>query len=672
MKGLLGQWQTCTCVHVYRMFVHVSWTGNWRRRLCSSPVTVRPSTHSPRSRHSRNSQQAHTHARTSAIMSPPDLSIWLSAPRIGKPLTGFIPLKTPIDWDMCGDASKFSDEFKEEHDFSVSMFMERQLTEERSVGLVVDLTTPQSDGRRLYDTDEWNRDWDVEYLALPCAPPLPEGEAAPAADWSEPVPSEEMVHGFIGAVARFWAQPQNQRRHVAVHCVTGINVAGFMIARFLARNAPVGRVLAAYSRHRPPGIYSPDLLEAVWHAGLMATPSGGGPKPSATDGGWVQPHPPTWHPLVYRAVDRSAAAAAAAKASAAIGGVSSSCASSSSSMSRPAVPRFAEPGAGGGTMSAPGATSSAATHKRPAPSADADAHVPPPKKAAAGDDSTLPLGLRSVGRLLPEGEAAPLFAACERLIGVSLQGEGGGGEAATATGRLPGYSHGEVLRRADLEAMGSSKGDGWLVTWKAEGERVVLMVQADEGDGSGGACRSVLFDARGRAWQLQSMQWPKTVPQDGSGGSTPHSGLVIAGELVCDVEKPGAPPVWRLLCYDLLAMDGKSLKASPLHKRMGLLGAQALNPRKHPAFGKAVASEVLRVRQKDCFRLKHVPHVLRKLTPGLFHKACGLVFLQAEAPVASGLTPTAKDWKRDAVASAGAGEYVDEAELLRFAEAHFK
>ena len=67
-----------------------------------------------------------------------------------------------------------------------------------------------------------------------------------------------------------------------------------------------------------------------------------------------------------------------------------------------------------------------------------------------------------------------------------------------------------------------------------------------------------------------------------------------------------------------------------------------------------------------------MPHVLRKLTPGLFHKACGLVFLQAEAPVASGLTPTAKDWKRDAVASAGAGEYVDEAELLRFAEAHFK
>ena len=118
-----------------------------------------------------------------------DLTAWLGAPRMGQPVTGFIALKTPLDFEACGGEACGADEADE---FTVSMFMERQASDGRSVGMVVDLTTPQPDGRRLYDTEEWTRDWDVEYVSLPCAPPLepPRAEKPAEPTWMEHVPSE--------------------------------------------------------------------------------------------------------------------------------------------------------------------------------------------------------------------------------------------------------------------------------------------------------------------------------------------------------------------------------------------------------------------------------------------------------------------------------------------------
>lgn len=144
-------------------------------------------------------------------------------------------------------------------------------------------------------------------------------------------------------------------------------------------------------------------------------------------------------------------------------------------------------------------------------------------------------------------------------------------------------------------------------------------------------------------------------------------------ELVCDKEGAGAPPVWRLLAYDVLAIGGKPLTKMPLHKRMALIGKEVINPRKHPTHASAVAAEALRVRQKDCFRLKHVGHLLRKFIPKLSHPAKGLVFLEAEAPFTAGTVSSALDWYSQAGAGGGVpGGGVPEPELLAFADAHFK
>ena len=143
------------------------------------------------------------------------LETWAGAPRMGQPITGFLALKAPIDFHACGATSLSADD-QEEHEFSVSMFMERQQADGRLVGLVIDLTSAQPDGRRLYDTGEWSRDWDVEYVSIPVAPPLPEADAdADAAEasaaWAEPVPSEAQVATFIDAASAFWRNPRNQR-----------------------------------------------------------------------------------------------------------------------------------------------------------------------------------------------------------------------------------------------------------------------------------------------------------------------------------------------------------------------------------------------------------------------------------------------------------------------------
>ena len=196
---------------------------------------------------------------------PLDLSVWKGATRMSPPVVGFLPLKTPID---AADI-----EIDEEDEFTVSMFMERQAADGRSVGLCVDLTAAQPSGTRLYDTEEWARDWDVQYVSLPCAPPLAEATQGSSTSWIEGVPPDELVTKFLATVDEFWAQPQNRRLHIAVLCVTGVNLSAYMIARFGMRVAPLERALGAFVASRRQGLYAPDLLEDLWrHAAAGGQP----------------------------------------------------------------------------------------------------------------------------------------------------------------------------------------------------------------------------------------------------------------------------------------------------------------------------------------------------------------------------------------------------------------
>lgn len=221
------------------------------------------------------------------------MELWKGAPRMSKkPLAGFFVLKSPITLEPFEGGPS-----EEEDIFTPSMFMERRNAEGTPIGLAIDLTTDASGGKRLYEASEWE-DWDVKYVQLPCAPPLPIGEKSHSiSTWFEAPPPEELCQKFISVVTDFWANDLNKRRYVAVHCVTGINVSGYMICRFLMQFGTLMRSLASFAEVRPPGIYSVEILEALFRASETTVPT-----PQA----WKPPSAPAWHPIRQRALGKPA------------------------------------------------------------------------------------------------------------------------------------------------------------------------------------------------------------------------------------------------------------------------------------------------------------------------------------------------------------------------------
>ena len=90
----------------------------------------------------------------------------------------------------------------------------------QSIGMCIDLTS----GTRPYAESEWD-DWDVDYANIACAP------LGKSLTLDEPTPSEEIVARFVKTVSDFWGKPQNRSRIIAVHCVTGFNITGYLITR---------------------------------------------------------------------------------------------------------------------------------------------------------------------------------------------------------------------------------------------------------------------------------------------------------------------------------------------------------------------------------------------------------------------------------------------------------
>ena len=184
---------------------------------------------------------------------------WAEIPRMGQPVAGFLPLKTPRTTPP-----------DDESMFDVSMFVERQQSLGRSVGLCINLCGGKAKAAETYDTAEWDQ-WDVAYKAIACA--------------DEAVPAEEAVDAFVAAVGSLWSDPLKRKLYVAVHCATGFNVTGYMICRYLMRVGAVERAVAAFAAARAPGIYDGELLAA------LADKSSATPKPTLD-----APAPPAWHP----------------------------------------------------------------------------------------------------------------------------------------------------------------------------------------------------------------------------------------------------------------------------------------------------------------------------------------------------------------------------------------
>ena len=193
---------------------------------------------------------------------------WLECPEAGTPLLLdgllFLPCKAPV-------GPQFAEILQPGSHFSpadIVKYMRARYN--REVGLVINLSS----------TEKWynpQQDWPpvVEYVHLDCGTRGDEkldGKSANAFCWAiTKFRKKEEVRCRAGA--------NIMPRSIVVHCTHGHNRTGFMLCAYMLRmrqwhaiNHSVSEVAAAFSKSRPPGIYKPDVLAALYRLYLERIP----------------------------------------------------------------------------------------------------------------------------------------------------------------------------------------------------------------------------------------------------------------------------------------------------------------------------------------------------------------------------------------------------------------
>ena len=428
-------------------------------------------------------------------------------------VAGFLPLKCPL--------AAGTEAVDEGDTFTVSMFMERQISDKRSIGLCIDLTSPSAGGKRLYESTEWD-DWDVAHVSIPCAPPMP--AAAAAGELPETLPAESVVEKFVATAGAFWGDEKNRSRFIAVHCVTGINTAGYLIARYLMRVAPLERGLKAIAAARPPGVYCPRMLEALWAKAEGATPTAEQRAP---------PEPPEWHKLRNRAP-------------------------------KPPVPLFdAGAGAAAGAKRAADDAPAAGTDGAPAAKAARLADGASVKPAAAaptaptGPDPLLLGGLN----LVSGAEKRELQTATLRLMRI-----------AESDRFFPGSQPVSFERHNLTATTGDSlRAKRYMAAEKTDGVRYMLLALGAKG--------AFMID---RNFELRRLPPSTRLP---SRAGAPLDGTLLDGELIADTRSanssPDSPnsPSLRFLVYDACSVGGTFVMGDALPQRLLRVRRDVLAPR---------------------------------------------------------------------------------------------
>ncbi|CAA0832854.1 Protein NRT1/ PTR FAMILY 8.1 [Striga hermonthica] len=80
------------------------------------------------------------------------------------------------------------------------------------------------------------------------------------------VPENEAVNKFFNEVFQFVTRHKQQKKYILVHCTHGHNRTGYMIVHYLMRTLPisVSQAIKIFADARPPGIYKPDYIDALY------------------------------------------------------------------------------------------------------------------------------------------------------------------------------------------------------------------------------------------------------------------------------------------------------------------------------------------------------------------------------------------------------------------------
>ncbi|CAI9116612.1 OLC1v1017806C1 [Oldenlandia corymbosa var. corymbosa] len=137
--------------------------------------------------------------------------------------------------------------------------MNQQRTLSRRIGWVIDLTNSDP----YYSSQELMKEFGVRHTKIACQ-----------GNDSDSVPDNESVNRFVYEVSRFLdlqKRHENDRdyapKYILVHCRHGHNRTGYMIVHYLMRTSPelsVTQAIQMFADARPPGIYKPDYINALY------------------------------------------------------------------------------------------------------------------------------------------------------------------------------------------------------------------------------------------------------------------------------------------------------------------------------------------------------------------------------------------------------------------------
>ncbi|CAI9761854.1 unnamed protein product [Fraxinus pennsylvanica] len=166
---------------------------------------------------------------------------WLECPAFGQEIGCLVPSKVPL-------GESFNDCILPGKRYSSRQVIHQQRVLGRKLGLVIDLTN----SNRYYSTNDWKREG-IKHVKIPCK-------------GRDSVPENEAVNAFVFEVSQFLARQKHSKKYILVHCTHGHNRTGYMIIHFLMRTLPISvtQAIKIFADARPPGIYKPDYIDALY------------------------------------------------------------------------------------------------------------------------------------------------------------------------------------------------------------------------------------------------------------------------------------------------------------------------------------------------------------------------------------------------------------------------
>lgn len=167
---------------------------------------------------------------------------WLDCPSAGDELFCLIPSKVPL-----GEA--YNDCIVPGKRYSFKQVIHQQRVSGKKLGLVIDLTNTT----RYYQTTDLKKEG-IKHVKIQCR-----GRGS--------VPDNASVNQFVYEVSQFLLRQKHSKKYILVHCTHGHNRTGYMIVHYLMRSQPsmsVTEAITKFAQARPPGIYKPDYIDALY------------------------------------------------------------------------------------------------------------------------------------------------------------------------------------------------------------------------------------------------------------------------------------------------------------------------------------------------------------------------------------------------------------------------